>query len=112
MEFEPIPLPTFTETLSHSDRLSSHYEEGGQYIDPTGYQPFVDWYRYPVTAVFTCRGCIYHCKTCGGSLQTFQSMANREDGYRVLKLLAQDIFNISDHLSGAGDGHRRYLPAG
>jgi B12-binding domain/radical SAM domain protein len=70
-----------------------------RYIDPTGYQPFIDWYTYPVTAVFTCRGCIYHCKTCGGSSQTFRSMANRKKpAYRDPKLLAQDIFNISDHL--------------
>jgi B12-binding domain/radical SAM domain protein len=70
-----------------------------RYVDPTGYQPFIDWYTYPVTAVFTCRGCIYSCKTCGGSAQTFRTMANRrKPAYRNPKLLAQDIFNISDHL--------------
>jgi B12-binding domain/radical SAM domain protein len=70
-----------------------------RYIDPTGYQPFIDWYSYPVTAVFTCRGCTHHCKTCGGSSSTFQSMANRKrPAYRDPGLLAQDIFNISDHL--------------
>jgi B12-binding domain/radical SAM domain protein len=70
-----------------------------RYADPTGYQPFIDWYTYPVTAVFTCRGCIYSCKTCGGSAQTFRTMANRrKPAYRHPKLLAQDIFNISDHL--------------
>jgi B12-binding domain/radical SAM domain protein len=70
-----------------------------RYIDPTGYQPFIDWYTYPVTAVFTCRGCIYSCKTCGGSAKTFRTMANRrKPAYRNPKLLAQDIFNISDHL--------------
>ncbi len=70
-----------------------------RYADPTGYQPFIDWYTYPVTAVFTCRGCNYHCKTCGGSSPTFRSMANRgKTAYRDPKLLAQDIFNISDHL--------------
>jgi B12-binding domain/radical SAM domain protein len=70
-----------------------------RYADPTGYQPFIDWYTYPVTAVFTCRGCIYSCKTCGGSSTTFRRMANRKKpAYRDPKLLAQDIFNISDHL--------------
>jgi B12-binding domain/radical SAM domain protein len=70
-----------------------------RYVDPTGYQPFIDWYAYPVTAVFTCRGCIYSCKTCGGSAQTFRTMANRrKPAYRNPRLLAQDIFNISDHL--------------
>jgi B12-binding domain/radical SAM domain protein len=70
-----------------------------RYIDPTGYQPFVDWYSYPVTAVFTCRGCLYHCNTCGGSSQTFRSMANRKHpAFRDPELLARDIFLISDHL--------------
>jgi len=70
-----------------------------QYVDPTGYQPFIDWYSYPVTAVFTCRGCTYNCKTCGGSSKTFRSMANRrKPAYRDPVLLAHDIFNISDHL--------------
>ena len=70
-----------------------------RYVDPTGYQPFIDWYSYPVTAVFTCRGCTYSCKTCGGSSPTFRTMANRrKPAYRHPKLLAQDIFNISDHL--------------
>jgi B12-binding domain/radical SAM domain protein len=70
-----------------------------RYVDPTGYQPFMDWYTYPVTAVFTCRGCTYSCRTCGGSAQTFRTMANRrKPAYRNPKLLAQDIFNVSDHL--------------
>ncbi len=70
-----------------------------RYVDPTGYQPFKDWYTYPVTAVFTCRGCTYSCRTCGGSAQTFRNMANRrKPAYRNPRLLAQDIFNVSDHL--------------
>ncbi len=71
-----------------------------RFMDPVGYQPFVDWYSYPVTAVFTCRGCTYHCKTCGGSAKTFREMANRvRPAYRDPSLLAQDIFDISEHLN-------------
>ena len=70
-----------------------------RYVDPTGYQPFVDWYSYPVTAVFTCRGCIYNCKTCGGSAKTFRFIANRgKPAYRDPELLARDVFNVADHL--------------
>lgn len=70
-----------------------------RYVDPTGYQPFIDWYNYPVTAVFTCRGCFYACKTCGGSAKAFRTIANRRrPAFRDPKLLAQDVFNISDHL--------------
>lgn len=71
-----------------------------RFMDPVGYQPFIDWYSYPVTAVFTCRGCTYHCKTCGGSARTFRTMANRKrPAYRSPILLARDIFDISDHLN-------------
>ncbi len=71
-----------------------------RFMDPVGYQPFIDWYSYPVTAVFTCRGCRYFCKTCGGSSFAFNLFANRKrPAYRDPKLLAQDVFNVSDHLN-------------
>jgi B12-binding domain/radical SAM domain protein len=99
-EIHVNPLTYVPETL---DDITIDYrhimKKVVRYVDPTGYQPFIDWYSYPVTAVFTCRGCTYHCKTCGGSARTFRSMANRKKpAYRDPKLLAQDIFNISDHL--------------
>ena len=114
-EFEKIPNLTYrdgnngiqinplTHVPENLDEITIDYrhimKKVVRYVDPTGYQPFIDWYAYPVTAVFTCRGCIYSCKTCGGSAQTFRTMANRKKpAYRDPGLLAQDIFNISDHL--------------
>jgi B12-binding domain/radical SAM domain protein len=98
-----IQMNPLTHVPENLDEISIDYrhimKKVARYLDPTGYQPFIDWYAYPVTAVFTCRGCIYSCKTCGGSAQTFRTMANRrKPAYRNPKLLAQDIFNISDHL--------------
>jgi B12-binding domain/radical SAM domain protein len=95
------PLTVVPETL---DDITIDYrhimKKVVRYADPTGYQPFIDWYTYPVTAVFTCRGCTYNCKTCGGSARTFRSMADRKrPAYRNPKLLAKDIFNIADHLN-------------
>ncbi len=100
-EVQVNPLTYVPESLDHITIDYRHImRKVMRYVDPTGYQPFVDWYSYPVTAVFTCRGCIYNCRTCGGSAQTFRSMANRrKPAYRDPKLLAQDIFNISDHLN-------------
>ncbi len=94
------PLTHVPENLDEMTIDYSHImKKVVRYVDPTGYQPFTDWYTYPVTAVFTCRGCIYSCRTCGGSAQTFRTMANRKKpAYRNPKLLAQDIFNVSDHL--------------
>jgi B12-binding domain/radical SAM domain protein len=98
-----IQVNPLTHVPENLDEITIDYrhimKKVARYLDPTGYQPFIDWYAYPVTAVFTCRGCIYACKTCGGSAQTFRTMANRrKPAYRNSKLLAQDIFNISDHL--------------
>jgi B12-binding domain/radical SAM domain protein len=94
------PLTHVPETLDEMTIDYSHImRKVVRYADPTGYQPFIDWYTYPVTAVFTCRGCTYACKTCGGSAQTFRKMANRgKPAYRNPRGLAQDIFNVSDHL--------------
>jgi B12-binding domain/radical SAM domain protein len=94
------PLTHVPENLDEMTIDYSHImKKVVRYIDPTGYQPFIDWYTYPVTAVFTCRGCTYSCRTCGGSAQSFRMMANRrKPAYRNPKLLAQDIFNVSDHL--------------
>lgn len=98
-----IQINSLTHVPENLDEITIDYrhimKKVVRYVDPTGYQPFIDWYTYPVTAVFTCRGCIYSCKTCGGSAQTFRTMANRrKPAYRNPELLAQDIFNISDHL--------------
>ncbi len=98
-----VQVNPLTHVPENLDEITIDYrhimKKVARYLDPTGYQPFIDWYAYPVTAVFTCRGCIYPCKTCGGSSQTFRAMANRrKPAYRNPKLLAQDIFNISDHI--------------
>ena len=70
-----------------------------RYRDPMGYEPFNNWFTYPVTAVFTCRGCSYNCKTCGGSAKTFRRVVNRQRvAYRDPLLLAGDIIDIRNHL--------------
>ena len=70
-----------------------------RYRDPMGYEPFSNWFTYPVTAVFTCRGCSYNCKTCGGSAKTFRRVVNRQRvAYRDPLLLAGDIIDIRNHL--------------
>jgi len=71
-----------------------------RYLDPVGYEPFFNWFTYPVTAVFTCRGCVYDCQTCGGSASTFKAMTCRKrPAYRSPHLLAADIFGSIDHLN-------------
>ncbi|NIQ39550.1 MAG: TIGR04190 family B12-binding domain/radical SAM domain protein [Proteobacteria bacterium] len=71
-----------------------------RYLDPFGYAPFFNWFTYPVTAAFTCRGCVHDCNTCGGSGDAFKAMACRKrPAFRSPDLLARDIFNSIDHLN-------------
>ncbi|MBW2121215.1 MAG: TIGR04190 family B12-binding domain/radical SAM domain protein [Deltaproteobacteria bacterium] len=71
-----------------------------RYLDPFGYEPFFNWFTYPVTAVFTCRGCVHGCRTCGGSADTYRAVACRKGvAYRSPRLLARDIFDSMDHLN-------------
>jgi B12-binding domain/radical SAM domain protein len=57
--------------------------------------PFRDWLRYPVTAVFTCRGCNHNCTICGGSNAAFRTFLNRDKTvFRSSQAIARDIKNI------------------
>ncbi len=63
--------------------------------------PFNNWLDYPVTAVFTCRGCTLNCHSCGGSRFAFKQMCHRDEvAYRSPRLIAQDIHSIQRYLSG------------
>src|SRR5512146_2161810 len=48
-----------------------------KYRDPTGYIPFKYWLSYPVTAVFSVRGCNHNCGTCRGSLSALRTVCAR-----------------------------------
>lgn len=57
--------------------------------------PFKGWLRYPVTAVFTCRGCNHNCVICGGSNAAFKHFLNRgKTVFRSPQNIARDIKNI------------------
>jgi B12-binding domain/radical SAM domain protein len=94
------PITYVPETL---DNITIDYrhimQKVWRYRDPMGYEPFNNWFTYPVTAVFTCRGCHHNCKTCGGSANTFHRVVNRQrPAFRDPLLLARDIMDIRNHL--------------
>jgi B12-binding domain/radical SAM domain protein len=71
-----------------------------RYRDLIGYTPFTNWLSYPLTAVFTCRGCTHQCKTCGASNQALKGMEGRtRPAYRDPLLLARDIIAVQRHLN-------------
>jgi B12-binding domain/radical SAM domain protein len=69
--------------------------------DLSGYIPFYDWQDYPITAIFTCRGCSYHCGTCGGSQETYDTFSHRpKPAYRDPELVVSDLLQIARYFKG------------
>ncbi|MBA7530233.1 hypothetical protein ES705_22436 [subsurface metagenome] len=69
--------------------------------DLASYIPVKGWLRYPITAVFTCRGCTQNCVVCGGSAAAFRQFYNREKAvFRSPKSVAQDIKQIEHFSNG------------
>ncbi len=69
-----------------------------KYRDPSGYIPFKYWLSYPVTAIFSVRGCNHNCGTCGGSISAFKTVCERSHAcFRSPELMAEDIRKIADY---------------
>jgi B12-binding domain/radical SAM domain protein len=67
--------------------------------DLEGFKPFKDWDRYPLTAVFTVRGCSVQCAVCGGSCSAMKGFLGRErPAFRSPEKVAGDIYNIQQYL--------------
>ena len=68
-----------------------------RYHDLASVVPFKGWLKYPVTAVFTCRGCKYDCIFCSGARSAMPIFANRKSpAYRTSEDIFNDIQNISN----------------
>ncbi|MBI5015636.1 MAG: TIGR04190 family B12-binding domain/radical SAM domain protein [Deltaproteobacteria bacterium] len=107
------------------DHVFTNYEHAirqtVRHLDFTGYQPFETWDRYPITAVFTCRGCVHNCRTCGGGAHFFhQTMERGRPTFKAPELVARDmktaetflnapIFIIGDILQHGEEYARRLL---
>ncbi|MFQ6002755.1 MAG: cobalamin-dependent protein [Candidatus Zixiibacteriota bacterium] len=91
MSYVPEDLNEFSVDYAHIIKSVIKHK------DFSGYLPFSDWQKYPITAVFTCRGCSYNCRTCGGSKDAYQLLCHRrKPAYRDPELVASDIifFNL------------------
>jgi len=68
-----------------------------RYHDLASVVPFKGWLKYPVTAVFTCRGCNYNCIFCSGAKGALSGFANRKTpAYRTAENIFNNIQNISN----------------
>jgi len=91
-----------------------------RYRDLASYTPFAGWKDYPISAVFTCRGCTHNCTICGGSATAFrESFARPRPVFRSPEAVVRDIKQISRFSKGpafvlgdlqqAGDDYAREL---
>ena len=93
-EFSYVPTD-----ISHV--MGNHYgtvvRQVLRYHDLASVVPFKGWLKYPVTAVFTCRGCKYDCIFCSGARSAMPIFANRKSpAYRTSEDIFNDIQNISN----------------
>ncbi|MBI0582759.1 MAG: TIGR04190 family B12-binding domain/radical SAM domain protein [Methanomassiliicoccus sp.] len=67
--------------------------------DLEGAKPFKDWDRYPLTAVFTARGCTQCCAVCGGSCGAMRRVLGRtKAAFRSPENVAQDVYDVQCYL--------------
>jgi len=97
------PFSHVPSDLSHVMR--SHYANTVRsvirYRDLASYTPFQGWTDYPITAVFTCRGCTQNCTICGGSAAAFRQFFNRaRPVYRSPAAVAEDVRQIARFSNG------------
>jgi len=69
--------------------------------DISSYFPFRKWFLYPITAVLTCKGCLYNCAGCGGSAYAFKRIANRHRvAFKDPSVIAAEVASITAYLRG------------
>jgi len=68
------------------------------FLDPT---PFFGWWRYPIFAVLTCRGCAQNCAICGGSQWSYEFYAGRgRIAFQSPQVVAARVAWIARHFGG------------
>ncbi|MBI2906377.1 MAG: TIGR04190 family B12-binding domain/radical SAM domain protein [Chloroflexi bacterium] len=85
---------------SLDDVMSHHYEHTIRsvirYADLANYIPFKRWMSYPISAIFTCRGCTKDCVFCGGSKFAFRRLSHRTaPAYRSPEVVARDVTQMA-----------------
>ncbi len=72
-----------------------------KFFDLDGYMPFQTWINYPITAVFLYRGCLYNCKTCGGSRRACEKVFNRKGiAYKSPEKVVAELKAIEQYFNG------------
>lgn len=95
ISYLPEKLDNFTNNYKKLFKLAV------KYLDSRSMTAIYDWWRYPITAVMTCRGCTHNCVICGGSQYGLKHYCGRsQPSFRSPELIVQDIREISRFTSG------------
>ncbi len=97
-EFSHVPTD-----LSHvmRDHYAQTIRSVIRYRDLAGYVPFKGWRDYPISAVFTCRGCSQNCTICGGSASAFRESFQRpKPAFRTPEAVVSDLAQIGRFSGG------------
>jgi len=72
-----------------------------RFCDPVGYAPYHDFFRRPMVAAFTNRGCVHDCATCGGSRSALRlSCARGTPAFRSPEVVVRDVLSAQRYVTG------------
>ncbi len=100
-QIEVNPISHVPEVLDHYvDNYGFMIRTAIRYFDIKSLLPIHDWWSYPITAVMTCRGCVYSCSFCGGGRYGLELFGQRvKPAFRSPQMIVQDIRQISSFTS-------------
>ncbi len=101
-------------TLDYVDiRPDLVVEMMARYRDLQSTLPFNGWWRNPIAAVFTVKGCAYECVTCGSSHTTCTHLTKRQRPvFRSPSSLVANVEAFARLDEGPDCPHRRPAPGG
>lgn len=101
-EFQSNPISYLPKDLNNfTNNYKNLFKLAVKYFDSKSMTAIHDWWRYPITAVMTCRGCIHNCIICGGSKYGMKYYCGRSKlSFRDAELIVEDVKQISRFTTG------------
>lgn len=96
------PITYLPENLNNfTNNYKNLFKIAVKYLDSKSMTAIHDWWRYPITAVMTCRGCLHNCIICGGSKYGMKYYCERsKPSFRDAELIVEDVRQISRFTNG------------
>lgn len=88
------PLTHIPDTMDYTAIPSYEYVVRSvfKYANLHNTVPYLEWLKYPTTALLTSRGCTQNCSICGGSQSAYKLICNRDKpAFRSPQVLLEDI---------------------